>query len=210
MVQFWNVLYEKVLLEFMYVNKLNWAVPKLEVTKDNCSVLSSEDASRDDNSVPVNGDNERSKKSNSTTSFSDSFNFSPSSLSIEVEVEIEADRKQIIPLGGTYNDGLLTVMLECMCVMSVRLVCDVCVLAGVCVYVCMDGCAYVCICVCVCVCMCSVCVCMCVWVFVCMCICMWAWFCTLFLKSSINIISYVCKHLYYYHSLPERFHLCAY
>lgn len=100
MVQFWNVLYEKVLLEFMYVNKLNWAVPKLEVTKDNCSVLSSEDASRDDNSVPVNGDNERSKKSNSTTSFSDSFNFSPSSLSIEVEVEIEADRKQIIPLGG--------------------------------------------------------------------------------------------------------------
>lgn len=135
MVQFWNVLYEKVLLEFMYVNKLNWAVPKLEVIKDNCSVSSSEDASGDDDSVPVNGDSERSKKSNNTTSFSDSFNFSPASLSIEVEVEVEADRKQIIPLGGTYNNGLLTVILKCTIVMCVRLVCDVCV--WMCLHMCL-------------------------------------------------------------------------
>lgn len=111
MVQFWNVLYEKVLLEFMYVNKLNWAVPRLEVIKADCSVSSSEDASRDDKSVPVNGDDERSKKSNNMTSYSDSFNFSPASLSVNVEVEVETDRKQIVPLGGMYNRGLPTVML---------------------------------------------------------------------------------------------------
>ena len=142
MVQFWNVLYEKVLLEFMYVNKLNWAVPRLEVMRGECSVSSSGDASRDDNSAPHNGDDEWSKKSNNTTSFSDSFNFSPASLSVnvEVEVEVEAGRRQIIPLGGMYNRGLLTVMYECMCVIGVRLVCNVCVM---CVY------GWLCICVCV-------------------------------------------------------------
>ena len=33
MLAFWNILYENVLLEFMFVNKLKWAVPHLEVKR---------------------------------------------------------------------------------------------------------------------------------------------------------------------------------
>jgi hypothetical protein len=33
MLPFWNTLYANVLLEFMYVNKLSWPVPRLEVTR---------------------------------------------------------------------------------------------------------------------------------------------------------------------------------
>jgi hypothetical protein len=33
MLPFWNTLYANVLLEFMYVNKLSWPVPRLEVAR---------------------------------------------------------------------------------------------------------------------------------------------------------------------------------
>jgi hypothetical protein len=33
MLPFWNTLYANVLLEFMYVNKLSWPVPRLEVRR---------------------------------------------------------------------------------------------------------------------------------------------------------------------------------
>jgi hypothetical protein len=33
MLPFWNELYDNVLLEYMYVNKLNWPVPHIEVVR---------------------------------------------------------------------------------------------------------------------------------------------------------------------------------
>ena len=33
MLVFWNILYSNVLLEYMFVNKLNWAVPHIEVER---------------------------------------------------------------------------------------------------------------------------------------------------------------------------------
>ena len=39
MVTFWNTLYSNVLLEYMYINKLDWDVPKLTVIRnENCAV----------------------------------------------------------------------------------------------------------------------------------------------------------------------------
>ena len=127
MVQFWNVLYENVLLEYMYVNGLNWAVPRLEVIRDDCRVAGSVDTATartaatvatatisincsDNSSVLVNGIHEKSKDSYITSS-SVSIGEEPSATGdinddVEVEVEVGSNRKQLVPLGGTYVHNL--------------------------------------------------------------------------------------------------------
>ena len=109
MVQFWNVLYDKVLLEYMYVNKLNWAVPKLEVMRDDCNLTASEDASRANNSVSAHEQHEMSKANYNITSYSNSFGFDgeSSSASLSDEVKAEASREQMVPLGGTYEQDVI-------------------------------------------------------------------------------------------------------
>jgi hypothetical protein len=125
MVQFWNVLYENVLLEYMYVNGLNWAVPRLEVIRDDCRAAASVETVTASaatitaatatisingsaiSSVLVNGMHEKSKDScSASSSVNISEEFSSASANIEVGVDVEADRKQLIPLGGTYVHNL--------------------------------------------------------------------------------------------------------
>ena len=123
MVQFWNVLYQNVLLEYMYVNGLNWAVPQLEVMQDDCRVAGSVDTATstttaitattatiringsDDSTVLAYGKYEKSKDSCSTSSsvkFSEEPSLATGDIDDDVEVEIGSNRKQLIPLGGTY------------------------------------------------------------------------------------------------------------
>jgi hypothetical protein len=127
MVQFWNILYENVLLEYMYVNRLNWALPKLEVVRDDCRVAGSVDAATtrttvtatatihingsDNSSVLVAEKHEKSKDSCST-SRSVNVGEEPSATGdinddVEVEVEVGSNRKQLVPLGGMYVHNLL-------------------------------------------------------------------------------------------------------
>jgi hypothetical protein len=144
MVQFWNVLYENVLLEYMYVNRLKWPVPELEVKRDDCRVAGSVDTAStrtaatassaatvtatiatvskngsDDSSVLVNEKHGQPKVSCSTSS-SVKFSEEPSSatadindnVEVDVEVEIGSNRKQLIPLGGTYVHNMLIVLIH--------------------------------------------------------------------------------------------------
>ena len=119
MVEFWNVLYENVLLEYMYVNGLNWAVPRLEVIRDNCRVAGSVETATatvatatisingsDDSVVLVNEKHEKSKD-NCSTDISVNIVEEPSAAGdinddVEVEVEVVSSRKQLVPLGGMY------------------------------------------------------------------------------------------------------------
>lgn len=97
------------------MNGLNWAVPRLVVMRDNCRVAGSVETATsatatisihgsDDSIVLINAKHEKSKDSCSTN-ISVNTSEEPSAagdINDDVEVEVGSNRKQLLPLGGTY------------------------------------------------------------------------------------------------------------
>ena len=67
---FWNTLYANVLLEFMFVNKLNWNVPKLTVIRSKSEALKKMTVS---NGMKNENDGKCSKKHDDSSNINNSY-----------------------------------------------------------------------------------------------------------------------------------------
>ena len=111
MLKFWNVLYENVLLEYMYVNKLFWSVPKIEVVRGEYSKIS-ENYHEQNNDVTSDG-NENEKKHNvdcrnlqAGSGYDDNQNIESNSNILSVQPPCPQSQSQsrtiLLPLGGKF------------------------------------------------------------------------------------------------------------
>ena len=89
MLPFWNTLYSNVLLEFMYVNKLSWPVPKIEVVR---GVGVDRDQGEGPGSRLSGGGEDRAGRGESTTT-------ATAAATITAAADAAA-RRILLPLGG--------------------------------------------------------------------------------------------------------------
>ena len=112
MLKFWNVLYENVLLEYMYVNKLFWSVPKIEVVRGEYSKISENYHERNNDIISNGNENENkhnvdSRNLQRDSGDDDNQNIESNSNILSVQPPCPQSQSQsrtiLLPLGGKFD-----------------------------------------------------------------------------------------------------------